>query len=324
MPLWKNFVVTENDVDDDDLPLEKYRLYDDDGKLKSPRVSVSPPAVPSSSFTSPPRITLSSGAPHPTVTYASTVIEATHKASRGGIPRPDTPAVMTGMKKNGNSFEGGVKRARSATQRPRSRSPAAQKPCLEVVHSSDDTAITSPLPYSGTPSFSSLSSKSPSVHPPDGPGMATSSSRGNLAKNRPREPAMSRVQTSISLSSDLLSSPEVSNAIPFDSPTSTSSRASPAARRPPSSLRTPKTKAVSSRSSFSSSSSMATFTRSRSPSRAQPSSPSRSRSQPKALSSKESSVVGSPSEKTQKNTKKTAKKKSVSRSPGGKKGKRKF
>eukprot|EP00796_Vickermania_ingenoplastis_P000900 gene900-528_t len=34
MPLWKDYVCTKIEVDDDDLPLTKHRIYDDDGTLK--------------------------------------------------------------------------------------------------------------------------------------------------------------------------------------------------------------------------------------------------------------------------------------------------
>ncbi|RHW73486.1 hypothetical protein DPX39_030058000 [Trypanosoma brucei equiperdum] len=34
MPFWKYFVMTKPEVDDDDLPLAKHRIYDDDGNLK--------------------------------------------------------------------------------------------------------------------------------------------------------------------------------------------------------------------------------------------------------------------------------------------------
>lgn len=36
MPFWKHYVVTKGEVDDDDLPLAKHRIYDDDGLLKPP------------------------------------------------------------------------------------------------------------------------------------------------------------------------------------------------------------------------------------------------------------------------------------------------
>ncbi|EAN89641.1 hypothetical protein, conserved, partial [Trypanosoma cruzi] len=46
MPLWTHFVNTKPEVDDNDLPLPKHRIYDDDGNLKPgettpPRNSVS-------------------------------------------------------------------------------------------------------------------------------------------------------------------------------------------------------------------------------------------------------------------------------------------
>lgn len=34
MPLWTRFINTRIEVDDDDLPLAKHRIYDDEGKLK--------------------------------------------------------------------------------------------------------------------------------------------------------------------------------------------------------------------------------------------------------------------------------------------------
>lgn len=41
MPHWRHFIVTKMEVDDDDLPLAKHRIFDDDGQLKPVQIEVS-------------------------------------------------------------------------------------------------------------------------------------------------------------------------------------------------------------------------------------------------------------------------------------------
>lgn len=41
MPFWKSYVCTGVEVDDNDLPLEKHRIFDDDGNLKAVPTAVS-------------------------------------------------------------------------------------------------------------------------------------------------------------------------------------------------------------------------------------------------------------------------------------------
>ncbi|KAG5473688.1 hypothetical protein LSCM1_04315 [Leishmania martiniquensis] len=40
MPFWKNYIYTKPEVDDDDLPLPQFRLFDDDGHIRDSEVAV--------------------------------------------------------------------------------------------------------------------------------------------------------------------------------------------------------------------------------------------------------------------------------------------
>lgn len=179
MPFWKDFVYTKNEVEDDDLPLAKYRLYDDDGKLRSSPSATSPSSPPSLAFPLHPPVSRPSRPSHLTVTYADPSEGPTHAASRQNHIRPDTPAVnavhLSTHNKNMNAkaaisvFENPRKRERSpptsATETPsytrRSHSPMVQKPSLEV-HGHDVGEGETTSARSSAPERASRSS--PSIH----------------------------------------------------------------------------------------------------------------------------------------------------------------
>ncbi|XQJ28584.1 hypothetical protein NXY56_004610 [Leishmania guyanensis] len=116
MPFWKNFIYTKPEVDDDDLPLPLYRLFDDDGRMKEDGVATAVVAAWRRSSTS--SIASANAKKSPPVsqkTYASLLKSAATK--------PATPSKKTDLKGSSHSP---TKAASSSPSRRKSeaRSPA--------------------------------------------------------------------------------------------------------------------------------------------------------------------------------------------------------
>lgn len=217
MPVWEDFISTPNEVDDDDLPLPKHRLYDDDGNLRPLPSSTSPSTAlptcpsfhPSSSNTA-----RSSRASHPCVTYENSTDGPTHAASRQALLRPDTPAVTRpsskGRRPSFLAAEQNRKRTRTSSTGQRSTSPAVRKLSLET---------------GGEQRFLYTTSKSPAVQPPRSPSPVRSPTESPVV----REPAVSRVRSSFSVTEN----EDNSGRVDVEGSKSISPRlASPSARRP--------------------------------------------------------------------------------------------